>query len=58
MTRACALMLLGQLDEQARSVFLRHQGGSVAGRSWDEVVRDKFEELRNSGCIRPLMDEN
>ena len=57
MTRACALMLLGQRDVQARSVFLQHRGGSLAGRSWDEAVREKFEELRSAGCIRPLMDE-
>ncbi len=57
MTRACALMLLGQRDDQARSVFLQHRGGSLAGRSWDEAVREKFEELRNAGCIRPLMEE-
>jgi tetratricopeptide (TPR) repeat protein len=57
MTRACALMLLGQRDDQARSVFLQHRGSSIAGRSWDEAVRKRFEELRSSGCIRPLMEE-
>jgi hypothetical protein len=50
-------MLLGQRDDQARLVFLQHRGGSIAGRSWDEAVREKFEELRNAGCIRPLMNE-
>jgi tetratricopeptide (TPR) repeat protein len=57
MTRACALMLLGQRDDQARAVFLQHRGGSMAGRSWDDVVRERFEELRNFGCSRPLMEE-
>jgi tetratricopeptide (TPR) repeat protein len=57
LTRACALMLLGQSDHQARSVFLRHRGGSIAGRSWDEAVRERFEDLRNAGCVRPLMEE-
>ena len=56
-TRACALMLLGQRDDQAQSVFLQHRGGSIAGRSWDEAVREKFEDLRSFGCIRPLMEE-
>jgi len=57
MTRACALMLLGQRDDQARAVFLQHRGSCIAGRSWDKAVRERFEELRNSGCIRPLMEE-
>jgi len=55
--RACALLLRGEHDNEARALFMRHRGKTIDGRSWEEFIADQFSELRKTGCARPLMDE-
>jgi tetratricopeptide (TPR) repeat protein len=54
---ACALMMIGNRDGEARTLFLRHQGENMGGRTWEAVVADQFADLRKAGCDRPLMKE-
>jgi hypothetical protein len=55
--RACALLLRGEHDNEARTLFMSHRGKTVGGVSWEDFVRGQFVELRKIGCARPLMDE-
>lgn len=55
--KACALLLAGEHDNEARSLFMRHLGKSIEGKIWEQFIADQFAELRKIGCARPLMDE-
>jgi tetratricopeptide (TPR) repeat protein len=56
--RAHALLFIGRVDE-ARALYIRHRGAADVnnGKSWEEVVREDFQELRQAGLVHPLMDE-
>jgi tetratricopeptide (TPR) repeat protein len=54
---ACALMMIGSRNSEARTLFLCHRGKTLNGRSWEAIVGDQFEDLRKAGCERPLMEE-
>lgn len=54
--RAHALMLLGRTDE-AKAIYLAHMGQSLNGKSWEQVIRDDFDELWHGGVTDPLMVE-
>lgn len=55
--RACALLLNGGHDNEARALFMRHRDKTVGNKTWEALIADKFAELRRMGCGRPLMDE-
>jgi len=55
--RACALLLRGEHDNEARTLFMRHCGQIVNDVSWEDFIADQFAELCKIGCTRPLMDE-
>lgn len=55
--RGCALLLNGGHDNEARALFMRHRDKTVGNKTWEELIADKFAELRGMGCERPLMDE-
>lgn len=55
--RACALLLKGGHDNEARALFMRHSDKTHANKTWEALIADKFAELRRMGCGRPLMDE-
>ena len=57
-TRAHALMFLGRVDG-ARSLYLQYRGEKNVrnGKSWETVVLEDFNELRQIGLTHPLMDE-
>jgi tetratricopeptide (TPR) repeat protein len=54
--RAHALMFLRRVDE-AQSVYLQYRGAkNVSGvKSWEDVIREDFDELREAGLSDPLM---
>jgi tetratricopeptide (TPR) repeat protein len=56
--RAHALMFLGRVEE-ARSLYLRYRGEQNVrnGKSWENIVREDFAELRKAGLVHALMDE-
>jgi tetratricopeptide (TPR) repeat protein len=55
--RACALMLHGGRDQEARAIFVGHRGEIVDGKTWEGFIHAQFCELRKAGCERPLMNE-
>jgi tetratricopeptide (TPR) repeat protein len=55
--RACAIMLQGNRDKEAREIFLRHRGKLIEATPWEELVREHFSILRKGGCERQLMGE-
>ena len=56
--RAHALMFLGREDE-ARALYLKYRGTQKAqgDRTWNDIVRVDFAEMRQAGHTHPLMDE-
>jgi tetratricopeptide (TPR) repeat protein len=55
--RACALMFIGNRDDEARTLFLKFRGGQIADNSWDDAVLERIADLREAGCKHVLMGE-
>jgi tetratricopeptide (TPR) repeat protein len=54
--RAHALMFLGRTAE-AKAIYLAHKGEPLNGKTWEEVIVDDFDKLRNAGINNSLMEE-
>src|SRR5215213_11784775 len=45
-TRACALMMSGRRNDEARSLFLRYRGEIMEGKPWEAIIGEQFAMMR------------
>lgn len=54
--KAHALLFLGRFDE-AKAIYFQYRGRPLQGKTWELVIQDDFEKLRQAGVSSPSMKD-